>query len=216
MDVAEGLKRVVDTVGSARFEAAAAWAWRTAADEGVPELAAWPEEAAAFPRQIIEGLFPASEGDDLVQGAADVTRHAVAFACYRRMPCTAILAPMPAARGGLAESLYWDEIRSLLDHQDDRAAGPVIQHLSGGDFMAGGAASWRAWHETTRGIGRTRRRMRRVLWASGPVPWPIKRELLSRLRGDPNLGVLVGDAVAAARSDPHGDIDEGEARRWGF
>ena len=98
MDVAEGLKRVVDTVGAAHFEAAAAWAWRTAADEGVPELEAWPEEAAAVPHRIVEGLFPASDAYDLVPGADDVTRHAVAFACYRRMPCAALLAPMPAAR----------------------------------------------------------------------------------------------------------------------
>jgi hypothetical protein len=215
MDVSEGLKKVVDAVGPARFEEAASWAWRTAADAGAPEYA-WPDEVAQVPEQLTGGIFPRSPKDDLVRGADDVTRHAVAFACYRRMPCTALLAPMPAARGGLAESLYWDEIRSLLDHQDDRAASPVVHHLWSGDYAAGGVASWRAWNETTRGIGRTRRRMRRVLWASGPVPWPIKRELFSRLRSDPNLSVLVGDAVAAARSDANGDIDANEARVWGF
>lgn len=216
MEVSEGLKRVVAAVGAARFEKSASWAWRTAADAGAPECAPWPDEASGVPPQITAGVFPDSEPYDLLKGADEVTRHAVAFACYRRMPCSALLAPMPAVRGGLAESLYWDEIRSLLDDQDDRAAAPVVHHLLSGDYTAGGAASRRAWTETTRGIGRARRRMRRVLWASGPVPWPVKRDLLSRLREDPNLGVLVGDAVAAARSDANGDIDENDARSWGF
>jgi hypothetical protein len=215
MDVSAGLKRVVDAVGPARFEEAAAWAWRTATDAGDPEYA-WPDYVVPVPEEVTGGVFPGSDMDDLLPGADGVTRHAVVFACYRRMPCSALLAPMPEARGGLAEALYWDEVRSLLDHLDDRVAAPVVHHLVIGDFAAGGAAAWRAWTEVTRGIGRTRRRLRRVLWASAPVPWPIKRDLLSRLREDPHLAVLVGDAVAAARSDANGDIDENETRRWGF
>lgn len=52
MDVTQGLKRVVGAFGTARFEEAAAWAWRTAVDTGTPGYAAWPDDAAEVPHQI--------------------------------------------------------------------------------------------------------------------------------------------------------------------
>lgn len=213
MDVAQAVDRVVDTVGQERFDQACVWAWRTAAEAGRPGAPAWPDTLSDLPREITTLLFV-----DPPEGFVDVddlTRQGVVFACYRRMPCLGLLEVLPAVRTEPVLASYWDQVRALLDEEDDRFAAPVAEHLRSGHFGAGGEVAADAWAEVTRGIGRSRHRLRRVLDASGPVPWSTKRDLFARLADDPVLRPLVVDAVAAARADPRRDLDELEVRRWG-
>lgn len=210
MDVARGVDRVVDTVGRERFEEACVWAWRTAAEAGSPGAPVWPDALCDLPHELTNTLFTDPDAGD------DLTRQGVVFACYRRMPCLGLLEVLPAVRTQGVLASYWDQVRALLDEEDDRFAAPVARHVRAHHFVAGGEVSAQAWAEVTRGIGRARHRLRRVLDASGPVPWAMKRDLFARLADDPMLRHLVADAVAAAREDPRCDIDELEVRRWGL
>ncbi len=214
MDVSQAVDRVVDAVGREPFDEACVWAWRTAAETGRVGALAWPEPVADVPHEITEVLF--ADGRDLLGDVDDLTRQAVVFACYRRMPCYVLIMYLPAVRSEVVLSAYWEQVRVLLDEEDDRFAAPVAYHLAVGDFEVGGEVTAHAWAEVTRGIGRSRHRLRRVLDASGSVPWVTKRDLFARLADDPMLRSLVADAVAVARSDPRCDVDELEVRRWGL
>lgn len=214
MDVTEAADRVVAAVGRERFDEACVWAWRTAAETGRPGWLDWPAFVAEVGHEIQKVLYEWAA--DPLPDASDVLRHEVVLALYRRMPCHALLIGLPVVQTPQVLSVYWDQVRTLLDEQDDRLARPVAYHLWSGEFAAGGSVADEAWWEATRGSGRSPRRLVRVLEASGPVPWAIKRDLLVRLLDDPMLREHVAVAVAAARADNHGHIDENEARRWGL
>jgi hypothetical protein len=61
--------------------------------------------------------------------------------------------------------------------------------------------------------GATDLRLRRVLSASGPVPWQLKAPLLESLAATPGWHPAIRCAIHAAATDAFGAIDKPAARR---
>lgn len=226
------LERALDHVGRERFDAACDWARRTAEGTGrhtpeQAEAARWPADLADVPHELTELLWPAPV-DDPLEGADDVTRQRVIIAAYRRMPCYALLMMLPAQRDAEVVADYGAAIRALLEEADPRLADPVSYHLWCGDFEAGAERGSAAWSLATDGVlwalgadGVTTttgpaRRLSRVLQASGPVPWAVKHDLLAQLVASSHWRAAVFAALDSARDEINGELDEHEARSWGW
>ena len=183
---------LAELVGGERFARACTVAWATAEDTG-RDRGVWPDGLNEVPHELSDAV----EGD-----------LGLAFALYRAMPCYANL--MYVGRWGLGPG-FWAELRALLDHADPRLANPAVYWLWCGPFESSDAETVTAWHETTAEANDLR--LRRVLSASGPVPWQLKAPLLENLTATPEWHPAVRHAIQAAATDHFGVVDEPAARR---
>jgi len=120
---------------------------------------------------------------------------ALALRVLADMPCyanTMTLEPAPA---------LWDFYRAALEGDDERLADTVAYSLWV-DFYESPATVEEAWSETIREPAPDAR-VRRVLAASGPVPWALKAPWFERLR--PRWDAEIEAAIAAARTEYFGD-----------
>jgi hypothetical protein len=101
--------------------------------------------------------------------------------------------------------------RDLLDDPDDRPARPVRYWLWRGPFEAGGDETADAWRETTAEV--SKRRLRRLLEVSGPVPWRLKGPLLDDRAPRHEWHSAVRAAIEGAGADCFGEIDPAAAAR---
>ena len=187
------LSDLAEVVGADRFERACGLAWATAEGTGRGRSgASWPADLEDVPHELSDAV----EGD-----------LGLAFALYRAMPCYANV--MYIGHWGIGPG-FWAELRALLDDPDARLAAPALYWLWCGPFEAGGSRTETAWHEVA--VGAAGRRLRRVLGASGPVPWRVKAPLLESLAAEREWHAAVRDAVEAAATDVYGAIDMRAAR----
>lgn len=190
MEVDTALEHVIERIGRARFEAACADAWGDRAGSGRPGSsgAITIDDAADHltdvPHEISDVLF--REGADPLADtdADDVTRHLVVLTAYRRMPCYALLTHFPTVRSPAILDAYGIELCSWLDDPDPRIADPAAYHLAVDEFDWDERVDW-AWRVVTEDIESSPRRLQRVLDASGPVPWRLKRSLHEHFGVDP-------------------------------
>jgi hypothetical protein len=187
------LSDLAELVGVQRFERACAMALATDEDADRGHGVSWPDDLRELPHEL----------SDAVEGNLDL-----AFALYRAMPCYANL--MYVGHWGVG-SRFWAELRALLDDVDPKRAAPVSYWLWCGPFEAVGAEVVTAWHEMTAGAGDLR--LRRVLGASGPVPWRLKGPLLESMAATPEWHPTVRQAIEAAATEYFGAIDARAARR---
>ncbi len=141
---------------------------------------AWDEDLREVPHDLHDLV-----GDDL----------ALALRVLAEMPCyanTMTLGPAPA---------LWDFYRAALEGDDERLADTVAYSLWV-DFYESPATVEEAWSETIREPAPDAR-VRRVLAASGPVPWALKAPWFERLR--PRWNAEIEAAIAAARTEYFGD-----------
>jgi hypothetical protein len=120
---------------------------------------------------------------------------ALALRVLGEMPCyanTMTLEPAPA---------LWDFYRAALDGDDERLAATIAYSLWV-DFYESAATVEEAWRETTREPAPDAR-IRRVLAASGPVPYALKAPYFERL--GPRWRTEVGAAIERARTEYFGD-----------
>jgi hypothetical protein len=186
---------LAEAVGASQFQAACEHAWATAAGTGtrLDRDPPWPDGLEGLPHELA-GVV---EGD-----------LALAFALYRAMPCYANL--MYIGHWGLGPE-FWSEMRALLDEPDERLHDPVLYWLWCGPFEGSDQESTDAWREVTTGADDAR--LRRLLGASGPVPWEAKAPLLSQLVGQAAWHPVVLSAIEDAAYDYFGRIDVAAARR---
>ena len=186
------LSGLAELVGAERFERACTMAWATAEDTG-RDRGVWPDGLDEVPHELSDAV----EGD-----------LGLAFALYRAMPCYANL--MYVGFWGLGPG-FWAELRALLDHADPRLADPAVYWLWCGPFEGSDAETVTAWREMTDGANDLR--LRRVLSASGPVPWQLKAPVLESLTATPEWHPAIRRAIHAADTDAFGAIDKPAARR---
>jgi hypothetical protein len=189
------LNELAEAVGPEQFRLACEHAWATAAGTGtrLDRDPPWPGGLDGLPHELA----------DLVEGDLEL-----AFALYRAMPCYANL--MYIGYWGVGPS-FWAEMRALLDEPDERLHDPVLYWLWCGPFEGSDEESADAWRKVTAGADDAR--LRRLLRASGPVPWEVKAPLLARLAGQPTWQPVVLSAIEDAAYDYFGRIDVPEARR---
>lgn len=190
------LDRLADTVGRDRFDRACAHAFAHA--EGCGTRRNEPEADDAAELEMVP-----HELSDLVTGDLDL-----AFALYRVMPCYSTL--MYVGFWGTGPG-FWDRMRALADDPDPRQADPALYWLWCGPFEDKAEVAADAWREMTASAGELR--LRRLLNASGPVPWSAKAPQLRSLAAQPEFEDAVRGALLAADTDIYGKSDRAEARR---
>ncbi|WP_433803565.1 hypothetical protein [Actinomycetospora sp. CA-084318] len=179
-------------VGEDRFRRACAQAYRDAPGTGRSFDVSEPDDPD-LPHDLAEFV----EGD-----------LGLAIALYRAMPCYANLmyldhwAPRPELLAELA---------TLLDEPDDALADPVSYWLWCGPFEEDEQRSTAAWHQLTADAPEVR--LRRLLDASGPVPWPAKALTFGVVLSMPEWHPLIWQAVRQAVHDYYGRVDAADALR---
>ena len=190
------LAHLADAVGPDVFARAQAYALARA--EGCGTRGTQPDENRDEELEQVPHTLA-----DLVDGDLDL-----AFALYRAMPSYANL--MYIGFWGVGPE-FWVHLRALVDDPDPRQADPAIYWLWCGPFEDKPEGAGNAWREMTTGAGELR--LRRLLSASGPVPWPAKAPILKSLAAQPEFADDVRGALRAADTDVYGKADRAEARR---
>jgi len=108
-----------------------------------------------------------------------------------------------------AHTLYWDRARTLLSGDEDALAEPLAYSLWC-DFFE----DWRqvedVWHILVQ-ADPPPRLLRRVLDASGPLPFRLKEPLYERLLGDPTWHEAIYRSLLFSCFNAYGDIDKKKA-----
>jgi hypothetical protein len=169
----------------------------------------WPEELADVPHDLGDLIWYEGEYDD-------EQRVALALEAYRAMPAYAHLAFVKwsyrdLGRGGRA--LLWAGYRELLATADDQLAAPVAYSLWV-DFYEDRSTVKEAWRETSQVDGDSERRLKRVLEASGPVPFKLKQRLYEQLAADTAWHPWILRSLIRSTTDVYGDLHRRKARRW--
>jgi hypothetical protein len=185
------LDGLAEHVGPERFRQACARAWATA-----------PSTGKARDAEDGPGMVP-HELEDLVEGDLSL-----AMGLYRAMPCYANLMYVEHWAGTEA---WFAELRSLLDDPAEELAAPAAYWLWCGPFEGADAESVAAWNRML--IDASDRRLRRLVHASGPVPWSAKEPVLVELAGDQHWHPAIWAAVRHAVGDVFGRVDAGAALR---
>ena len=202
MDVEAEVDRLAERVGRERFESACEWALRTSDRYNHDE---WPGDLDEVPHELAD-LYDESD-----LPLVDQVR--LGFALFRRMPCYGHLMYLDWVVGGLEgddRTWFWGEMRALLEDADQRMS-TWIEYWLWVDWFE--TKDEEAWREVTRFEGDWRRRIARVLSASGPVPWSWKRGLYRRfVHEGPEWQQPVFEGLRGSAFDLYGEIDRGEAR----
>lgn len=205
------LREIISSVGADAFERACEFAWATAAGTG-KALGAWTgarqgtedAEADKAAQELPHDLVDLTIDDERRPWVERIPLH---FALYRRMPRYALLMYCaPRDMPDEARAMFWAELRALLEEDDPRLADPAAYWLWCGPFEVREEVD-EAWTEVAVKGDPGRRRLERVLGASGPVPWSIKVGLLEALAPDPTWHETILAALTAAEHDVYGDID---------
>jgi hypothetical protein len=203
------LRRLIGRLGRDAFDAAQAYAWRTAAGTG---RAGRPDDDPADEPAIsvlheLAGVI----GDD---GLSDRQRVGLCLFLYRQMPSYTVLmytSGVYSELGDEARSELWAAFRTLLDEPDDRLAAPLAYSLWCNYFEdeARVEEAWAALTEPALG----RQATERLLDVAGPVPWRLKAPLYERLAADPSWHQRLFRSLRWSQLDLYGQIEPGEALR---
>ena len=113
----------------------------------------------------------------------------------------------PAAVGNEFLSAY----RTYLVGPDERKAHEVLYSLWC-DFFEDSEKVEPIWRSLV-GPGSAPILLKRVLPCAGPVPWPLKRQLLNDLAAHPSWHPVVFQCLLRSQFDAFGKIEPNEARR---
>lgn len=198
------LDELRDVVGRERFERACAWAWATAAGTGRGLGASPGPEEAMVPHDLADPVWYENE-------APMLDRLRLAFDLYEAMPCYGNLMYIQHFFDKLDDAsseLFWARFCEWLGHGDDRLADPAAYSLWV-DYFEDRDTVEEAWRRTTSEA--TALQLRRVVEASGPVPWSLKARLYAELAREPQWHRSLFEALCGSAFDVFGDIDHGEA-----
>jgi hypothetical protein len=206
------VRKLIDTIGANRFEAACEWAWATAkgcGEDNPPETHATeiPGDPARVPHELAERIWFGSE-TNLGE------RLHVALDLYARMPCYVTLMYIrhfAAQFDGGDRGMLWDSYRRWLEVGDDRLADPVAHSLTT-DYFPSLELAPEAWRALCTLEQPRVRRLKRLLQISGPVPYHLKASLYDRLMADARWHPFILTSLLHSRSSPHGHIDLAAAR----
>lgn len=188
-------EELIARVGEERYRAACEWAWQTA--EGTGDgggSARWPNDLGDVPHDLADAWYDehTSLSDKLD----------LALRVYSEMPSYATLMYMKDRYNDLPGELrekLWTAFRAALESDDRRVADPVT-YILWVDFFEDLDTVEEAWSEMARrDLPSWEPRLRRVLEAAGPVPWPQKEPVFEELAPDTSwhphiLRALVGSA----------------------
>lgn len=198
------LAELIARIGPARFATACQEATRTAPSTGRPSR--HPGEGDPIGDLADEVYW-------ILVEELDTAWERVELLCqlYQEMPSYAVLANLEPLREGLSESeeralLRW--YRQTLSSTEPALADPVSYYLWCHDFESSRAA--RAWNELLSGE-RNEQLLERLLVASGPVPWDVKRQLYNQLLPMPRWHPQILSALWNSAHDVLGKIDAKEA-----
>jgi hypothetical protein len=181
------LDALIEIVGRDRFESASEGAWTTGQGTDVPH-------------ELSDRLW--FEGNESLS-----VRLAVAFELYRRMPCYANLMYIPYKDLDSAQrESFWDEYRSLLGDERGPIADPVAYSLWV-DYFEDRATVQESWREVAGPQEPRISRLRRVLAASGPVPWALKFPIYNRELADARLHEPIAEGLFGSCFDIYGDLE---------
>ena len=198
-------------VGKDAWESARLEAWRSAPQTGSIER--W-ERAADENMEPFESVRDAL---DQSTSEADSAAALVALytGIYRELPSYGILFDLfhkcpyermvPQAR----ESL-WSFVREMLSAEEDALAEPVSYSMWCGFFEDPSTVD-EAWSMLVSDES-SPRLLRRILPASGPVPFPLKNALYDRLIGDRSWHDDIFRSLLFSATDVFGDFDREAAR----
>ena len=207
------LRELVEKVGPRRFERACEWAWATAARTGRsagthdPD-SRWPDDVVGVPHELADEIWD--------EGAASWSdRIALAFELYRAMPCYATLMYMDDYFSDWDEAereLFWKQYRVLLSHDDERVANPVAYSLWC-HYLEDPASVEEAWRTLAAPGALSDLGLRRLLEASGPVPYDLKLPVYERLLPERHWHPHLFRSLLASAFDVYGKIDPRRARQ---
>jgi hypothetical protein len=204
-------EELVARVGRERYDEACRWAWQTAAGTGTArEPRTWPDRLVAdVPHELADLWY-----DESTSTGAKLD---LALRIYAEMPDYATLMYIKSHYDELDGDLrrkLWSAFRAALESDDSRVADPVAYALWV-DFFEDPGTVDEAWHAMTRrDVAGWERRLRRVLGAAGPVPWPHKEALFEELAGDTSWHRHILEALVGSAFDVYGQLDARAARRW--
>ena len=139
-------------------------------------------------------------------------RLSFALALYRDMPSYANLMYVSTFFPQFetdVRTVFWDAYRSLLGDADDRLANPVAYSLRV-DYFEHPERAAEAWPEMTRSQA-SERSLKRLVPASGPVPYELKAPLYQQLALDPQSHEILFRGLFASQFDLYGKIDVPDA-----
>jgi hypothetical protein len=201
---------LVEKVGHERYEAARAWAWRTAAGTGGRRHSEpWPDDLDSVSHELAE-LW-----DD--EASPLGTRLDLALRLYAEMPCYGNLMCLKHHYPELdpeATRTLWNAFRAALGNEDARIADPIAYTLWC-DYFEDPAIVGRAWVEVTRrDIQPSTLRLQRALEIAGPVPWSAKQMLFDQLIDDVAWHRFIHSALVGSAFDYFGQLDAAAAQSY--
>jgi hypothetical protein len=138
---------------------------------------------------------------------------ALIFQCYEAMPCYAFFMYISMNYREFSQGVkdqFWKQFRKYLAG-DSVLADPAAYSLWC-DFLEAPDRVEEAWGELTR-VPTTRNLLRRVLTASGPVPYSLKEKLYPRLLPKKEWHYYIFLSLLHSRFDVYGNIDAKKARK---
>ena len=139
---------------------------------------------------------------------------ALVFGVYEQMPCYSFFfCVIVHAYRGLSEDerlVLWQYYARYLSSEDAALAEPAAYSLWC-DVFESPARVQEAWNALVLNTN-NERLLRRVLIASGPVPFALKEALYSRLLPDRKWHPFIFRSLLHSRHDMYGDFDAGRAR----
>jgi hypothetical protein len=203
------LRRLIGRLGRDAFDAAQAYAWRTAADTG--RAGSRDDDPADEPAISVLHELAGVIGDDAL---SDRQRVGLCLFLYRQMPAYTVLmyaSGVYPELGAEARAELWAAFRALLDEPDERLAAPAAYSLWC-NYLEDEARVDQAWAALTEpALGR--RATERLLDVAGPVPWRLKAPLYERLVADPSWHQPLLRSLRRSQLDLYGQIEPGEALR---
>jgi hypothetical protein len=201
----ELVRALAAQVGDERYQRAREEAWRTAAEIFHLDRGGQPATQADAAELVPHELA------DWVWYDADLNmreRLVFALALYSDMPSYANLMYVSMffpKFGTDIRTVFWDAYRALLDDPDDRLANPVAYSLWV-DYFEDPERATEAWDEMTRWQA-SERSLKRLVPASGPVPYELKAPLYQQLALDPKSHEILFRGLFANQFDIYGKID---------
>jgi len=205
----ELVRALAAQVGEERYQRAREEAWRTAGEIFHLDRGGQPATQTDADDDAVE-LVPHELADWIWYDANLTVRERLDFALtlYRDMPSYANLMYVSMFFPKFethVRTVFWDAYRALLGDADDRLANPVAYSLWV-DYFEDAERAAEAWDEMTRSQP-SERSLKRLVPASGPVPYELKAPLYQQLALDQQSHEILFRGLFASQFDIYGKID---------
>lgn len=199
-------------VGAERWESARRQAWRLSPATGTLEQWQRSSNESKDPLEYVRDLL----GKSTIESESDTALVSLYADVYRAMPLYGFIFDLFIKRsyedfGPDARAMFWSFSREMLSSPGDALADPVAYSMWC-DFFEDPSRVDEAWRMLVTEDS-SPRMLRRILDASGPVPFRLKQPLYDRLISDDSWHDSIFQSLLFSSGDVYGDFDREAAAR---